>query len=382
MQKRQKILVAMPTGSHAERMKLEGILKYAHEKKGVRWDLELDLSGILRRLARSKSPSAYDGIIAYVGSDAERASLLAIRQPLVLIEDLAIPASFPRRKDIVTLLCDHAAEGETAATYFLERNYRTFAYVGEEEDSEYNALRLHGYTEAVSKAGFRVSVYDGKTSLAAWLKRLPRPCALFAVHDLRAREVLTAAEQSSISVPSELAVLGVDDDEVLCTTSSPSLSSIPTFDRSLGYAAGRALNELLLGRAKGRVIRTRHTKVVTRHSTDTEVLSDVFVAKALDWARKHLNEKLTAESLASHARCSRPYLQTHTELTLGITLAAAIRRLRLTSAAELLTTTGIPVSDISARCGFACVSHFAVLMKEAYGLTPLAYRKRNASLPD
>ena len=236
--------------------------------------------------------------------------------------------------------------------------------------------------DAARAAGFGVSAYDGSTPLPAWLKGLPRPCALLAVHDLRAREVLTAAEIANISVPSELAVLGVDNDEILCTTSSPTLSSVPTFDRSLGYAAGRALNELLLGRARGRVIRTRHTKVVTRHSTDSEVISDVFVAKALGWARNHLGEKLTADRLAISAHCSKPYLQERTELVLGITLAAAIRRLRLTTAAELLTTTDLPVSEISQRCGFACISHFAVLLKESYGLTPLAYRKRNSPLAD
>jgi len=120
---------------------------------------------------------------------------------------------------------------------------------------------------------------------------------------------------------------------------------------------------------------------VTRHSTDADVISDIFVAKALDWARQHLDEKLTAQRLASHARCSKPYLQTHAELVLGITLAAAVRRLRLTAAAELLATTDLPVADIAARCGFACVSHFAVLLKGTYGLTPLAYRKRNGPMP-
>lgn len=382
MTKRQKILVAMPTGSYAERVKLEGILQYAHEKKGARWDLELDLSGILGRLLQTNASQPYDGIIAYVGDDAERKSLLAIRRPLVLIEDLAIPSTLPRRKDIVTLLCDHAAEGKTAADYFLSRNYRNFAYVGLREDSQYNTLRRKGFTDTLLAAGFGVNAYDGSLPLPDWLKGLPRPCALLAVHDLRAREVLTAAEMANISVPSELAVLGVDNDEILCTTSSPTLSSIPTFDRSLGYAAGRALNELLLGRAKGRVIHTRHTKVVTRHSTDSEVISDVFVAKALGWARNHLGEKLTADRLAISAHCSKPYLQERTELVLGITLAAAIRRLRLTTAAELLTTTDLPVSEISQRCGFACISHFAVLLKEAYGLTPLAYRKRNGPLAD
>ena len=376
----QDILVAMPTGSHSERMKLEGILQYAHEKSGARWNLELDLSGILRKLVRGAARTSYDGIIAYVGSDAERRSLLAIDLPLVLIEDLTVPGRFPRRRNVVTLLCDHEAEGRTAARYFLERHYRNFAYVGAEVDSDYNALRRKGFTDAVREAGFPVCSFAGTTPLADWLRSLPRPCALFAVHDLRARRVLAAAEQAGIAVPSELAVLGVDNDSVLCTTSSPTLSSIPTFDTSLGYAAGRALNEILLKRAHGRVIRTRHTQVVTRHSTDTEAISDIFVSKALDWARVHLGEKLTAETLANRAGCSKHYLQNRAEQALGTSLGTAIRRLRLTTAAELLTTTDLPVSEISHRCGFACISHFAVLMKEAYDLTPLAYRKRNGSL--
>lgn len=382
MNRHQSILVAMPTGSHSERMKLEGILQYAHEKSGARWDLELDLGGILGKLVRGTARARYDGIIAYVRSDAERRSLLALNHPLVLIEDLSVPAAFSRRRNVVTLLCDHEAEGRTAASYFLARRYRNFAYVGDEEDSEYNALRQKGFTDAVRAAGFTVRPFDGTTPLPDWLRTLPRPCALFAVHDLRARKVLAAADQAQVAVPRELAVLGVDDDAVLCTTSTPTLSSIPTFDASLGYAAGRALNEILLKRARGRVIRTRHTQVVTRHSTDDEAISDIFVSKALGWARNHLNEKLTADRLAAYVRCSKPYLQERTELALGVTLAAAIRRLRLTTATELLTTTDLPVSEISRRCGFACISHFAVLMKDVYGLTPLAYRKRNGSLPD
>ena len=382
MNRRQNILVAMPTGSHSERMKLEGILQYAHEKSGARWNLELDLGGILRKLVRGAAKTSYDGIIAYVGSDTERRSLLAINLPLVLIEDLTIPATFPRRRNVVTLLCDHEAEGRTAARYFLDRHYRNFAYVGAEVDSDYNARRRKGFTDAVREAGLAVSSFSGSTPLPDWLKSLPKPCALFAVHDLRARKVLAATEQAQVAVPSELAILGVDDDAVLCTTSSPTLSSIPTFDRSLGYAAGRALNEILLKRARGRIIRTRHTQVVTRHSTDTEAISDIFAAKALDWARGHLGEKLTAETLARRAGCSKHYLQNRAEQALGISLGTAIRRLRLSTAAELLTTTDLPVSEIASRCGFPCVSHFAVLLKEAYGLTPLAYRKRNGSLTD
>ena len=380
MNRHLNILVAMPTASHSERMKLEGILQYAHGRKGRRWNLELDLGGIAGRLTRRNATRGFDGLIAYVRSDAERKSLLATAIPTVLIEDLLAPTSFPRRRDVVTLLCDHVAEGRTAADYFIRRLHRQFAFVGTRVNTEYSALRLKGYAEALAAAGFDAPlVPPAHGGLAQWLRRLPKPCALFAVHDLRARQVLAAAEEAGIAVPEELAVLGVDNDDVLCTTTSPTLSSIPTFDRPLGFAAGRALNELILERAPGRVIRTRHAQVVTRRSTDVSAVADIFVARALDWAGAHLDEKLTASELARHAGCSKLYLQTRAERVLGLTLAAAIRRLRLESAAGLLAGSDLPVSDIAACCGFACVSHFAALMRNTHGLTPLAFRRRSRS---
>lgn len=375
MKPRLNILISMPTGEYSERMKLEGVVQYAHEKRGVRWNLKLDIRGKIRNLSRPNTASKYDGVIAYVGSDEERRLLLSIRLPMVLIEDLETPSSFSRRKDVVTLLCDHEAEGRTAANYFLQKHYANFAYVGDEKRSTYDMQRQQGFTQAVRDAGLSVSLPKPGVRLADWLKTLTRPCALYAVHDLRARQVLDAAEDADISVPSELAVLGTDNDITLCTTSSPMLSSIPTFDHSLGYAAGRALNEVLLGRAKGRVIRTRHAQIVTRNSTDTEAVSDAFVAKALNWARQHLSERLSSATLAKHAGCSQSYLQSRTEQSLGTSLSLSIRRLRLATAAELLSTTDLPVATIAAQCGFPCTSYLAVLMKKSYGLTPLAYRK-------
>ena len=372
------ILVAMPTQNHAERMKLEGILQYAHEKKGTRWNLELDLGGIVGRLARRSSARRYDGLIAYVQSAAERRAVLETQLPAVLIEDLFAPKTFPRRHDVVTLLCDHVAEGRTAADYFIRLGYRSFAFVDAPAGAEYGALRLRGYARALAAAGFAApSTPRAGESLATWLVRLQKPCAIFAVHDLRARQVLAAAEEAHLAVPGEVAILGVDDDEGPCTTTSPTLSSIPTFDRPLGFAAGRALNELLLGHAKGRVIRTRHAQVVTRRSTDASAVSDIFVAKTLDWAKAHLGERLTADVLARRAGCSKPYLQSRVAKVLGLTLAAAIRRLRLEKAAEMLVATDLPVAEIAVRCGFACVSHFAILMRRAYGSTPLVYRREN-----
>lgn len=359
--RRRKVLVSIPTAQHAERKKLEGVLKYAHEKAGERWDLFIDLGDRPRK--------DLDGVISYVTSAAHRRRILATGLPAVLIEDLCEPKACPRRRNVVTILCDHVAEGQTAARYFLDRHFRNFAFVG--TDGEWSRRRGEGFSRTVEKAGFRCRPVglDG-------LRALPKPCAVFAAHDILARRVLSAAEELGIAVPHEIAVLGVDDDEVMCTTSAPALSSIPTFDQSVGYAAGRALNEIFARRAKGRMIRTRHAQVITRFSTEKDAVHDPFVARTLEWARQHLADDLGAETLAGRIGYSKHALQSRVERVLGITLAQAIRRLRLTAAEELLQNTTMPIGDIAASCGYTSVSHLSLRIKEAHGLKPLAYRRQ------
>lgn len=355
----KKILVSIPTELHAERQKLDGVLKYAHSKFGERWDLILDI-GPWRR-------SGIDGIIAYVTSSTHRRQILSARLPTVLIEDRMEPKSFSKRTNVVTILCDHFSEGQTAARYFLERHYKHFAFVGTR--AEWSNRRKQGFVRTLENNGFSCRAIETDD-----LRDLPKPCAVFAAHDILARRILAAAEQFGIAVPDELAVLGVDNDEVMCTTSSPMLSSIPTFDRSLGFAAGRALNEILCGRARGRVIRTRHTHVISRISTEKDAVDDPFVARALDWARKHLMEKLDAKSLSRRIGYSKHTLQIRTERALGITLGEAVRRIRMNAAEALLVGTDDPIGEIAKCCGYASVSHLSQHFKRIHNITPHAYR--------
>jgi len=359
----RRVLVSIPTQQYAERLKLEGVLKFAHEKSGERWDIVLDVG--------TRLLSDIDGIIAYVTSPEHRRKMLAARRPTILIEDLMEPKNPSRRTDVVTLLCDHRTEGRTAAKYFLDRHFRHFAFVGTQ--AEWSARRRDGYSETVGKAGF-----DCPSVRLDEIGRLPKPCAVFAAHDILARRILAKAEELGITVPDELAVLGVDNDEVMCTTSAPALSSIPTFDRSLGYAAGRALNELFLNRAKGRIIRTRHTHVITRTSTEKDAIKDPFVARTLGWIRKHLSEQLDAKTLARQIGYSKHMLQIRVEKALGITLGELIRRIRLTAAEDMLLHTDHPISSVAEQCGFTSTSHLSLRIKEAHGITPLKFRRTGA----
>ena len=377
MQDEKRILVSIPTVNRPERLKVEGLLAYAHDKSGTRWNVELKLGP-----EEQADPADYDGIVAYISSDAERKPLLAARRPLVLIEDLLVPSRFPKSAHAVTLLCDHESEGRAAAEYFLERHYVNFAWVGPAQTEPWSESRRLGFHACVREAGFACSDFaDGdRSALKDFLLSLPRPCAVLAVHDLKARDVLTATRSADLAVPGDLAVIGVDDDVPICETCAPALSSIPTGDHALGYAAGRILNELLLGRSKGgRVIRSAHHRVVSRLSTDADALADPFVARSLAWARTHLCDRLDAATLARRVGYSKRMLQLRFERALGVPLGEEIRRLRTRAAMELLAETDLPVADIAAQCGFNSVSHLSLRLREATSLTPLAYRQSRQS---
>jgi len=368
------VLVIVPTGDYTERLKLEGIVNYSKEKKGARWALKFDIGGTVGVSLRRRR-LAVDGVIAYIQSESERKHLLQTNIPTVFIEDLSVPKRFPRRRNVTSIVCDHISEGRTAARYFIARNYENFAFVGADEPTAWGELRKRGFADELTKEGHACQVFPAGRDLPTWLRTLPKPCAVLAVRDIRARQVLDAADEAGVAVPQELAVLGVDDDKIMCDTSFPTLSSIPTFDHSLGYAAGRALNLIMTGKSNGGIIYTRHSRVVTRGSTDADAVADTFVARALSWARRHLSERLDAESLANAIGYSRRALSYRTEKALGITISEAVKRIRLSAAKELLSNTQLPIAEIAEKCGFASTSHLSLRLRESTGLTPRGFRR-------
>lgn len=388
---KRNIFVSIPTEEHAERLKLEGVLAYAHEKKGSKWNVQPDPGGLVTHVAKNHRRYGIDGIIAYVADDRTRRTLSRVSCPCVLIEDQHLPSKPITGKRLVTLICDHFEEGHKAAEYFLARHFTNFAWVDQTVRTQWAALRKAGFRSALRKQGLDCRCYEPPKGhairsnfalelpvLCDWLRALPRPCALLACRDSRARQVIMAADEAGIPIPEGLAVLGVDNDEIICTTSIPSMSSIATSDRAIGYNAGRILNELMTDKAAGRIVRSAHSHVVTRLSTDTESLADPVVAKALQYVRQHLSENFDAETLAMHVNYPRHALQSRAEKILGITLGREIRRIRLAAATTMLISSTLSVEEIAQRCGFTGTSHLSMRMKEAYGITPLAYRKRNA----
>ena len=382
------ILVSMPTSSHTQRRKLEGILRYAHERHGDNWRLQLDLGGFVRQRLVRFADWKCDGIIAYINEPSARRRFLSARLPTVLIEPFLSPHSdIEQRNSVVTFVNDHAREGRTAADHFLALHFDSFAFVGTPEETPWSRLRERGFVTRLAECGKSCRTYPALPEpeqrdfaremrrLVKWLEDLPHMTAVFAAHDLRARQVLTAADAAGIAVPGRLAVLGVDNDELVCNTASPALSSIPTQDESLGYACGRALEELFRGHPGNKVVRTVHTHVVRRTSTDITAVNDPFVARALDWARAHLSDGASVDAIAKGIGYSKRMLQLRTRNALGTALGDEVRLMMLSAAAGLLAGTDLSVSEIASQCGFTSVSHLSLRFRQHYGQTPLVYRR-------
>lgn len=382
------ILVVFSKFDLTHRQMLGGILKYAHENCASTWKTQLELRDISRRSLAELKSGGFDGIIAAVINPADRRKYFATGLPVVLYEPTLAKWDHSKRPPhAITFFNDHMAEGRTAANYFLERGYREFAYVGTPEPIVWNEARRKGFVSVLSQKGFHCRIYPQtphrergdfiheSRRLVRWLERLPTGTALFAVHDERAQQIASLADRAGISIPEHIAILGVDDDELLCTTASPTLSSIPVNATETGYRFATALDALLHGRQHDPVVRTCHTRVITRHSTDISIIEDPFVARAVAYMRQHLGDSVGGEEIASAAHCSLRTLQTRMLATLGRTPKEQFAFLRRTEALALLANTSMSVDQIARTCGFCGSSHLGLHLKRHLGIKPLGVRR-------
>ncbi len=213
-------------------------------------------------------------------------------------------------------------------------------------------------------------------SLGEWLRKLPKPFGVMAANDNRGRQVLEACRAYELAVPDDVAVIGVDNDDLLCRLSSPPLSSVEQGARRLGYAAAALLDRMIQGRNP----RQRHLvidplSVVTRQSTDVLAIDDLRVAKAMAFIREHASEGIKVPHVVSAVAISRSGLETRFVAALGYTIRTAIRNTQLERARRLVSETDMPLKQVAAEAGFKSVQHMTTLFVKAFGQTPGKHRR-------
>ncbi len=240
----------------------------------------------------------------------------------------------------------------------------------------------------MAEAGFPASSYPRKagrrtlsweqerSSLADWLRGLPKPVGIMAAYDQRGWQVLDVCRSIGLGVPDQVAVIGVDNDELLCELAQPSLSSVVLDTDRAGYTAAELLAQMMAGKkvmAKQYLIEP--LGIVTRQSTDVFSGADADVARAVRFIRDHGCDGIKVQAVVDELAMSRRVLEHRFRQTLGRTPHDEILRVQIERVAQLLAETDLPLATIADRAGFKHAEYMSVAFKRQTGLAPRQFRE-------
>jgi LacI family transcriptional regulator len=316
------------------------------------------------------SPAEFDGWIVQAMSADIADDLHSAGVPVVNISSALGNADLP------SVVADDLAVGRSGADYFLRLGFRSFAFYSP-KDRQFAKLRHEGFAQRLSETNNSNELLTNENDLEAALYRLPRPLAIMAATDSAALPVLDKCRAHKLKVPDEVAILGVDNDDLIQSLAFPPLSSINMATDRIGFEGAAMLERLLRGDA---VSNTRllipPLGVITRQSTDVLAIGDHDVAEALRYIRDHAAAAISVDDVSRSVVISRRQLERRFRAVLGRSVFDEIKRCRIERAKQLLNDTELTIPQIATASGFSTASYFTVVFGDEVGSTPGAYRKQ------
>lgn len=301
----------------------------------------------------------------------------------------ASPASHP-----YVVCMDDVAAGAMAAEHLLDCRLRSFAYYGVAEQPTSHSIKRHrGFAEVLTRRGYscadcpvafhrdtltKRAFQDHWPKLIQWLQALPKPVGILALDDAFAHDLAAACQHADLGVPEHVAIIGVNNDDLLCVSAATPLSSIdPDFSR-MGYGAARMLDRLLQGEElsdEERHVVLPPVSVVRRQSTDLLAVDDPDVADALRYIREHACDPCSVDDVLTRVPVGRRRLERLFMRKLGYSPATEIARVQMEIAKQLLSHPDIKLPEVSRRCGFADPASFSRAFTRVVGTSPGAHRR-------
>ena len=342
-------------------------------------------------LDRPKRLLDFDGFIVRILNDRMARILRRLGKPVVDV-------FHERDRDGISAVDQHAVRvGQLAARHFIEHRFVRFAFCGF-DGRRYSDARRDAFVHCLELNHFRCEVYPSPPSaisdfdntvirrerlafsvdngqMGKWIRSLPKPIGVFCAHDLRAYQLIEICNQAGIRVPEDVAVLGVDNDELVCNFVTPTLSSIDLNGKAVGFTAAKLLAEQLDGRVSGpRRVSVDPSGLVERKSTQIYPIDPPWLSDALIFIRNNVSRRLTAADVYAHVKRSHTLVTDAFKRALDTTVQKEIQRTRLAEALRLVTGTSLSLAEIAVRAGFASMQYFCTSFTAAYGKPPSAFR--------
>lgn len=379
----RQVAIIMNVNKSFDRRIIAGIARYARAARNWSFYLEDDISARFPNLAEWRG----DGIIADL--DDERTVKLVANAGVPVVGTGGGAGGHDPSGPISYVASDDLAAGAMGYEHLASRGYRRFAYCGTPKSwiSLWSETRGKGFEREAKKHGYPCAMFTGKQAnakrweamqaeLTAWIDSLEKPFGLMACDDVRARHVLEAARRLKIRIPEDMAVLGVDNDEMMCELADPPLSSVVLGTDEIGFRAAELLDKAMTQKkTKSRTIRTAPVGVVTRRSTDTLAVEDAEVSAAMRFIREHVGQRLQVRDILEHVQLSRSTLDQRFKESLRHTVHDEIRRVQVARAKELLAGTELSLKEVAERAGYNNVQYMTMVFRRDVGPTPAEYRR-------
>ncbi len=370
---------------------LRGVRRFALDKPD--WVLmpidphaATDLVAVVRLLKAS-------GVIAHIYEPKQADILRRLDMPVVNVGGIIPDARLPRAG------IDDLAVGEMAAAHLMDRGLRQFAFAGHASHG-YSVKRCEGFSAALARREFTVHTYahhlhhsdpfvtqGGAWAMdehvQRWLAELPKPVGLLACNDLWGMQLTEACRQVGLRIPEDVAIVGVDDDDLLCGLARPSMSSVKVPAEPIGFLAASMLDDVMSGRPLEKDVNLiPPVGVAARQSSDLVATADAEVAAAVRFIRARVRDNICVEDVLDMAGVGRRSLERRFRAVIGRGIWEEIRRSRLAVARELLAESILPMPDVAAAAGFASAKQLSLVFRQELDMTPSDYRHKMAAEKD
>jgi LacI family transcriptional regulator len=301
---------------------------------------------------------------------------------------VALAQDFIRKfTEIPNITADYDLTGCMAAEHFLAKGFKNFGFFG------YNGVcwsdeRCEGFRKRIAKASFgdNFHMYDkqnidsmwyyDQSVLSRWLQDLPKPIAIMACDDNQGNILLQACNSCGLKIPFDVAIIGVDNDEILCNMSDPAMSTIDVDIERGGYDTAQMVDRMVKDPSyPGEDVILKPLNVIERVSSSVFATNDKSVLKALRFIHANVDRKLQVSDVLEHVPLSRRLLEQRFKNMTGMSIYSYISTLRMERFAYLLLSSNDSVSDIAARLDEFDTKSISRRFKAIKGYTPSEFRK-------
>jgi LacI family transcriptional regulator len=373
----KRIVLLVETSREFGRQLIMGIARYS--RLNGPWSFykeQIGLKSSIPHLTRWRP----DGII--MRDSLLTQELLKLKIPTILaIHDSSNPKHLP------VIKTDSPSIAKMASDHLIQKGFRNFAFCGF-DNYDWSDGRKKYFDQFNDEAGYQTHVYSSpkgnkindweneQRRIIEWIKTLPKPVGMLTCNDDQGQRILEVCKLTGFRVPDDVAVIGVDNDPMICEIADPPLSSVALNVESAGYETAKLLDELINNRKlEGRQITVSPTHVVQRQSTDILAVNDPEVASAIRFIKENARNKILVNDVVKTTRVGRRTLEQRFQKTIHRSVYDEIRQNRVEWISRLLIETNLPISHITSLFNFTDVEHISRYFKKEKGIGLREFRK-------